>query len=403
MSKKGKSKKSKVVEMPEEFEKIVCDFLNDIQITFPEYIPIINKWWKTETPEEKKKTLETIFKHCLKKYPPRFFDILYQNEDMFKDNDEQETDQIIDTEFFPQIHFKNLWNCELSDKTRETIWKYLQLVLFTIVGCVDNKASFGDTAQLFDFISEDEFKTKLEDTMAEMQKAFETGGTEMPSFGDMSGVDTDMSEEDAKRKFAETLGISAESLPSPDDVQNHINKLVNGKLGRMAMEFAEEFAEEMNIDMENTGDIKSMFQKLFKNPGKLMSLVKNMGKKMEEKMKSGEIKESELIAESKELFEQMKNMPGMGNINQMLGKMGIPGMGKGSKMNFGAMEAQLNSSMRVAQMKERMKQKLDDKNKPTNSNSIFDHTTPNIMMTDEELVKVFRSGEKPEKSMRKKK
>ena len=33
-------------EVPEEFSKVIKDFINDIKITFPEYSPIINKWWK---------------------------------------------------------------------------------------------------------------------------------------------------------------------------------------------------------------------------------------------------------------------------------------------------------------------------------------------------------------------
>ena len=35
---------------PEEFTKVIKDFINDLKITFPEYSPLISKWWKT--PEE---------------------------------------------------------------------------------------------------------------------------------------------------------------------------------------------------------------------------------------------------------------------------------------------------------------------------------------------------------------
>jgi hypothetical protein len=46
---------------------------------------------------------QIIFTFCQKKMPPRFFDILYKNEDMFKQDYEG------DTEFLPHIHFKSLW------------------------------------------------------------------------------------------------------------------------------------------------------------------------------------------------------------------------------------------------------------------------------------------------------
>ena len=86
------------IEIPEEFSKVIRDFVNDMKVTFPEYTPIINKWWKDannfvhiKDDEERKKALEQsesatnkfLFNFCKKKYPPRFFEILYQNEEIF--------------------------------------------------------------------------------------------------------------------------------------------------------------------------------------------------------------------------------------------------------------------------------------------------------------------------------
>ena len=105
---------------------------------------------------------------------------------------------------------------------------------------------------------------------------------------------------------------------------------------------------------------------MFKNPGKLMSLVKNVGSKLDEKFKSGEIKESELMQEASDLLSKMKGMPGMNNLADMLNKMGMGGMmggmggggGGKSKVNIGAMQSHLQRNMKVSQMKERMQQKL---------------------------------------------
>jgi hypothetical protein len=33
--------------VPEEFAKVLRDFVGDLKITFPEYVSFINKWWKT--------------------------------------------------------------------------------------------------------------------------------------------------------------------------------------------------------------------------------------------------------------------------------------------------------------------------------------------------------------------
>jgi hypothetical protein len=32
--------------IPEEFTKVIKDFVNDLKTTFPEYESFINKWWK---------------------------------------------------------------------------------------------------------------------------------------------------------------------------------------------------------------------------------------------------------------------------------------------------------------------------------------------------------------------
>ena len=132
---------SKEIVVPEEFSKVIKDFLADLRTTFPEYEKFIDKLWKPTDDEESCK--KVLFEYCQKKFPPRFFDILYQNEDMFKEGSD------MDTEFLPKIHFKNLWQCDISQKTRDTIWKYLQLIMFSIVGTLDNKEAFGDTAKMF--------------------------------------------------------------------------------------------------------------------------------------------------------------------------------------------------------------------------------------------------------------
>jgi hypothetical protein len=193
------------------------------------------------------------------------------------------------------------------------------------------------------------------------------------------------------------------NMPNPDELHNHINGLMGGKLGKLAMELAEETANDLNLDMENISDTKDVFEKLFKNPTKLMSMVKNVGSKLDEKIKSGEIKESELMEEGMDLLNKMKNMPGMDNMQKIFSQLGMPGLGKGSKMNLGAMESQLNKNMKNAKMKERMKEKAENlsRMKETGFCNMSD-TTANAttQITDEEIFKIFSTGEKIEKTPR---
>jgi hypothetical protein len=182
--------------------------------------------------------------------------------------------------------------------------------------------------------------------------------------------------------------------------------MLDGKLGNLAREIAEETAENLNINMDDATNVNDVFQNLFKNPGKLMGLVKNVGDKLDSRIKSGEIKESELLAEASEIMNKMKNMPGMDNIQSMLGKMGMnmPNMGKNAKVDVNAMEAQLNRNMKAAQTKERMKKKMEMKhmaNAAAAAMSQQQQQQPNPQaLTDEQLISVFSTGEKVERSPR---
>jgi len=379
------SEKTVVTEIPEEFKKVVGDFISDISNTFPEYLPIINRWWKTKedilTEEEiiadRTQKINAIFTHCIHVFPERFFDILYQNVEIFKE------DSVVNTEFLPGISFKYLWNCDISDKTKETIWKYLQLILLSIIGCVKDQSAFGDTAKLFESINEDEFKDKLQETLEKMQNLFEKS-------------------EAAEGEKADTTsekGTEGMNMPSADEIHSHINGMLGGKLGDLAREIAEETAGNLNIDMDNVTDVKGVFQNLFKNPGKLMNLVKNVGDKLDTKIKSGEINQSELMAEASEIMNKMKDMPGMGDIQSMLGKMGMGGMGgmgKNVRVDTNAMKMQMDKYSKMEQMKERIRRKAE-KNQQS-KNDVPQSQAPAKTYSEQELKEFLDSVEKGEQT-----
>jgi hypothetical protein len=404
-------------EVPEEFSKVIKDFVNDIKITFPEYLSIINKWWKDPSNfdyideeeerikvinEAEKTSTRILFSFCQKKYPVKFFEILYQNDDIFKE------DSNVDTEFLPHIHFKDLWQFDITEKTRETIWKYLQLILFSIINTIENKEAFGDSAKLFEAINENDFKNKLEETLAKMQEIFNMkSNNNDDDKEDNDNCDDEGNDNDNKNNMGSNFGsnLNMDDLPNPADLHDHITGMLEGKLGKLAKEIAEETAENLDLgmDMDGSTDMKDVFNKIIKNPGKLMGLVKNVGEKLDTRIKSGEIKESELIAEATEIMNKMKNMPGMDGIQEMLSKMGMSasGLGKGGKVNYGAMEAELNKKMRLAKMKERMHAKSEmNKAAKEAQTQQQQQSTTKPAMTEDELIALFSKGEKAEKTPR---
>ena len=448
MGKKNNSssqKKTEVVpeKVPDEFKKVMTDFINDFTTTFPEYsdklkdnfVVISVKTDGNVVAEEMldEGRVKTLYEYSKTVYPARFFDILYKNADIFKkDSGDASASVNVNVNFLPDINFREVWNTpDISNNTRDTIWKYLQLILFSIITNISDRDSFGDTAKLFEAINEDELKNKLEETIKNMQDLFmngaekgsdktgnageageagETGdarasgentkfgdgidmkdfekfaeqfknftpdgmgGIDMskfPGFSGFPGFNSNNNEEGGAAK-GDADNNKKPEMPDPETIHEHISKLLNGKIGALAKEIAEETAKDfdLGIDMENAENINmsNVFQKLFKNPGKLMNMVKSVGAKLDDKFKKGDIKESELMKEASDLLSNMKNMPGMGDLSSMLSKMGMSGLGglaglggKVGKINMGALQSHLQQNMKNAKMKERMQTKLQQK------------------------------------------
>ena len=330
-----------------EFQKVIMDLSNDILNTFPEYKEKYNDDLKNL---ENKESVDNVFEYCKKVYPERFFDILYQNNDIWENSE-------INTLFLPDIDFKEMMLDEsVSEQTKSTIWKYLQIILLSVTSSLSDGESFGDTAKLFEAINEDEFKAKLEETVNQMHDLF----------GSMEGDNNNEKPKDSK--------INLDDLPNPEDIHNHITGMLDGKLGRLAREIAQETAENLDIDMEGSQDVGDVFKKLFSNPGKLMNLVKDVGGKLDAKIKSGDINEEELLSEATNIMQKMKDMPGMpgmDGIQEMLSKMGMP-KGKMNNANMNKFKSHMERQIKLAKMKEKMKSKS---NSNTNSNSWSDGST----------------------------
>lgn len=441
-------------QIPEEFKKVIFEFLADISNTFPEYKNTLSLFLdsngvkldsETVAESETQKVVAILYEYCSKVYPERFFDILYKNEKIFGSDNNGEYANV-NTHFLPNIDFKVLWNTEgISDATRETIWKYLQLILMTIITNIDDRKSFGDAANLFEAINEDELRNKLEETIQQMYNMFE-GPKSNGDNGDNDNVDHSNSNESNDENshsngefnffnWAKNMNkgdgdgeTDGGANANAESIHDHISQILNGKIGKLAKEIAEETAKDVDFDMDFGGengenvDFKNVFQKMFKNPGKLMSLVKNVGSKLDQKFKSGEIKESELMQEASDLLSKMKGMPGMNNLADMLNKMGMGGMmggmgGGKSKVNVGAMQSHLQRNMKLSQMKERMQQKLKlqqqqreaalaavGQNAATNaSSSIMNTASSQVFSTGEVVERTPVEAPRPSNSNKKKK
>jgi len=444
---KHKSKNTTTTEKPAtindisaEFQTVILDFLRDIDGTFPEYHEVLSKYlgYSHEMKPMPDELYVELYTHCKSVYPVRFFDILYKNEAMFAgfvgstaeadaDADADANDNSDDAKavfFLPGVDFREIWATEdITENTKDTIWKYLQLILFSIVNNLSDMGSFGDTAKLFEAIDNNELKTKLEEVIGEMGSMFggaAADGSTPPNLDETFKKATDFMNQAFEGQAAQeqqqqqqqpsgqagATGTSSNPIPDASSIHEHLSGILNGKIGKLAKEIAEETAADLNLDMENETSMKGVFQQLLKNPTKLSGIIKTVGSKLDSKLKSGELKESEIMQEASELMSKMKNMPGMNNLASMLSKMGmnVPGgMGGGAgggKVNFGAMQSQLNRNMKQAQMRERLLKKVQDKQAAQAAQAAQVAPVAAPKVSNGATTAVFQSGEKPAKTPR---
>jgi hypothetical protein len=367
-------------EVPSNFKSIISDFTRDLTTTFPEYSYLWSKWTDQQSDTE----IQELFGYILKVFPTRFFDILYENDSIFKIDDET------DVNFLPNVNFRLLYNCEdITDNTKKSIWKYLQLILFTIVGQIKDKNFFGDTTNMFDGMDENELQDKLADTMNNMTDFFknlEESFTKATANNDDDEapnlVDPDMENMNNELKNAfenifkntqQTDGDGdadetkdGDSLPKgfpkmsglPDikNIHEHLKSLFEGKIGKLAKEMAEEISEEFKSDLEEGCDginnTQDAIKHLMKDPKKLMDLMKKVGNKLDTKMEKGEISREELMKEAQGLLGKMKDMGGGDDLSKMFKEMAKKmGMGSNVKINKNA----LNKMTKMEETREKMK------------------------------------------------
>jgi hypothetical protein len=262
-----------------------------------------------------------------------------------------------------------VWNLsDVSDTTKDHLWKHLQLVTFTILGSISRDTpSFGETARLFEAIDEDELRVKLEETMAGIHTLFENENNN-------NSNSTQESAETGNEPGPGSESAKGPGIPSAESIHEHLSGLLDGKIGALAKEIAEETVSELDIDISKESSVGGVFQKLIKNPSKFAGIIKKVGEKLDKKMKSGDIKESELFKEASEFMSKMKSSGksggGMADFAQLFKAMNLnpsdlggaaAGLNGKTKINMNAMQSQLNRNMKMALTKERMQKKLDEK------------------------------------------
>ena len=322
------------------FLTIYKDLKNDLMVTFPELKVKLNDLSDNE-----------VYQHCLTNYPSHFFDILYEKDSLF------------DSEMclLPGIDFSVLMKDEtISEKSRATLWKYLQLILFYTI----EKTNTLDDS--------DSVHKKMEKTMEDMKEMFQQS--------DISNTFQNMFKD-----------LSNDDFFNAEEVKNNLDNMMSGKIGSIAKEIAQETAKEFESD-----NPEDFMKNLMKDPSKIMGLVQNIGSKLEGKLKSHDLKDEDMMKEASDIMNQMNDIPGL---KEMMSKMGMNG-----KMDMKGMMNKMEQTKKQNDTKERMRKKMEKNMEEKAMQSAMKKLMEgNVLEKNEEGNYVFKKeGEAPKKSKRKK-
>ena len=324
--------------IPCDFFKIVTDFANDICRVFPEYNSIVSKYIlsdKEKTVDNKLKLYNFVGKVIVQN---KEF-ILSKNEELFLNTDEN----VLNTEFLPRIVFSHIWDGDISEITKTTIWKYLTLLYVTI-----SKQQDGDKGD----IDLDEILSGIMD-------------------------EPEPDPEPIQLQEEEQGHQQQQQIPGIGELPEQLQSMMGGSLGKLAMELAQETTMD-GVENKGTMDLFSMMGKI--------------GSKIENKLKSGELSESSLLEESMGLI---NSMGGVGNIQSMMNM-----FKGGSSKGFDLSALQKMTETQPEQPKGRNgknSQKTTDKkarqklrgNNPRNMVDTNINEVPKF--TDDELERIFSS------------
>ncbi len=332
---------------------IVVDFTTDLTKVFPEYAFLWERWLTADDSE-----YERLHQHFLAVFPERFFDIMNSNADIFSES------STVNTMFLPDVEFKVLFNCDgVSDNTKTSMWKYLQLLLFTVLGSLKDSSNFGDAMNMFESMDENDLQSKMQETMAGLGEFFEKAQANMSEAAAAAAEEGEEDDDQEDEGTANKHKSKPFKLPKPEVLMEHMKTLMDGKLGKLAKELTEEFTEDLKDMFDENGDqennsVKDIMAQIMKDPKKIMSIMKKITDRLQKKMKSGDISQEELLKEVSGIAEKFKEMGGGEDIMKHFASGPFAKMFKNMAGNAAGAGMPLSKH---SAMKERLRKKMEEK------------------------------------------
>jgi hypothetical protein len=164
-----------------------------------------------------------------------------------------------------------------------------------------------------------------------------------------------------------------DDLPNPEDIHSHLKSLFGGKLGSLAKELMEELTEDLKESLglnpeefDNKSNPTDIFKKLMRHPEKFMKIVQKIQKRFQDKLKSGELSQEEIMKEAGDMLRKMKEMGGNGKqMNEMFQNM-AKSMGGSMGKNMKVDTNMIDRMIKTQNTKDRIRAKLEKRKQEKN-------------------------------------
>ena len=256
---------------------LFSDFIRDLSKVFPEIKNSLYRNYEdclTDTDDK-----------CLCDFPKvkRFLELIGDYEKYIVDKNLEFFD--LEVEFLEEISFHKLWEKNISNKTRESIWKYLQT--FQLIS-INIKSGEKLNAVLDDVLNGSKMEKSAMKDLKNMKKLSE--------------------------------GVQSQSVP---EGENELDDMLGGLMDSGIGDIAKEVAKNLDVESmfggidENSNPMELMAQLM--NPDKMSSIFNNINSVMEEKMATGELSKDDLKNEAEGMMGQMGSNPMFKNMMQQMG------------------------------------------------------------------------------------
>ena len=298
-------------EVEQKLFSLFSDFIRDLSKVFPEIKNSLYRNYEDCLVDGSK---------CLCDFPKvkRFLELIGDYEKYIVDKNLEFFD--LEVEFLEEIRFNRLWEKNISNKTRESIWKYFQTFQLISINLKSSEA---------------------------LNAALEGDKIDKSSLKDI--------------KKMQKLSEDVQSKATPGEGENDLDQMLGGLMDSGIGEIAKEVAKGLDVESmfgnvdENSNPMELMAQLM--NPDKMGAIFNNINSVMEKKMTSGELTQDGLKKEAEGMMGKMGENPMFKNMMQQMGENNMDTSNTPNTDN----DEELTREEKQKRLREKIKEKRDNR------------------------------------------